>query len=317
MKALDQLTPPQLQALQQDLSALGFYQGNPDGLLGPLTVAAWTAASAGDFSALDEAHVRRVQVVLHNSGFYTGAIDGLVGPQTRQAWKSGNPLSKYGVDAQAVPDQRLAHVDGNFVDDPMSPKSVALILRYEGMDQPFAWPGGASGITIGIGYDLGYYTEAEFRSNWGSYLSSDQLNRLSHAIGKTGGAARAMASDFVGIKIDHAAASAVFEKCTLPKFEKQAEGAFPGMNVLPADAEGALVSLVFNRGPSVNGPRRQEMKNIQTLIKNFDSATGDLKLLQSNIADQIHDMKHLWVGAGLDGLLARRDAEAALVRNAA
>ncbi len=38
----------------------------------------------------------------------------------------------------------------------LSDKALQLILGAEGLDQPGNWPGGQSGITIGIGYDLGY-----------------------------------------------------------------------------------------------------------------------------------------------------------------
>jgi hypothetical protein len=32
------------------------------------------------------------------------------------------------------------------------------------------WPGGSSGVTIGIGYDLGFVNAKEFRSDWGTYI---------------------------------------------------------------------------------------------------------------------------------------------------
>ena len=48
----------------------------------------------------------------------------------------------------------------------ISSKALQLILNAEGLDQPGNWPGGASGITIGIGYDLGYITVDRFESEW-------------------------------------------------------------------------------------------------------------------------------------------------------
>lgn len=37
------------------------------------------------------------------------------------------------------------------------------------------WPEGFSGITIGIGYDLGYVTVKQFMEDWGGVLSGADL----------------------------------------------------------------------------------------------------------------------------------------------
>ena len=76
---------------------------------------------------------------------------------------------------------------------------------------------------------------------------------------------------------------------------------------MPPDAQGALVSLVFNRGPGMDGDRRREMRAVRDAV-----ARKDLR----EIAGQIRAMKRLWEGQGLDGLLRRRDAEADLVESA-
>ncbi len=41
-----------------------------------------------------------------------------------------------------------------------------LIFHFEGLDQPAEWPGGASGITIGIGDDLQFRTADDFRKRY-------------------------------------------------------------------------------------------------------------------------------------------------------
>lgn len=183
-------------------------------------------------------------------------------------------------------------------------KAKKLILAFEGKDQPGRWPGGSSGITIGVGYDLGYVTVDQFESDWESYLSADAMSRLKAVIGKTGIAARNRASQFAGIHIKPADAEAVFVNRTLPLHALRAEHALPGVSDLPDDAQGALLSLVFNRGTSMVGERRQEMRAIREAV-----AKKDLK----EIAVQLRSMKRLWVGKGLDGLLRRREAEAVLV----
>lgn len=71
---------------------------------------------------------------------------------------------------------------------------------------------------------------------------------------------------------------------------------------------GALLSLVYNRGASLEGPRRSEMKKIAVWVK--------VKNL-SKIGAEIRAMKRLWAGdPNMKGLLTRRDREAALVENA-
>ncbi|HEX4629413.1 MAG TPA: hypothetical protein VH188_00475 [Chthoniobacterales bacterium] len=185
--------------------------------------------------------------------------------------------------------------------------ALGLILNAEGLDQPSKWPGGSSGITIGVGYDLGFVTEAQFEEDWNPFLSEDQIDRLKDVIGLSGDDASARASEFSDIKIKRPDAEQVFKERTLPLYSQRTEKAFPGLDQLPAAVQGALVSLVFNRGPGMNGDSRREMRAVRDAV-----AAGDLQ----EIADQIRAMKRLWEGKGLDGLLKRRDAEADLVESA-
>ncbi len=186
-------------------------------------------------------------------------------------------------------------------------KALRLILEAEGLDQPAKWPGGGSGITLGIGYDLGFVTVQQFEQDWGPILSADQMERLKTVIGLTGGAAKMRAPQFSDIKVTRAQGEEVFKKRTLPLHSGRTEQAFPGVDQLPPDAQGALVSLVFNRGPGMDGDRRREMRAVRDAV-----ARKDLR----EIAGQIRAMKRLWEGQGLDGLLRRRDAEADLVESA-
>ncbi len=183
-----------------------------------------------------------------------------------------------------------------------SDKAKKLIYEFEGLDQPGEWPGESSGITIGIGYDLGY--QANFEEDWKPYLKPEEIERLKTAIGKTGQEAKAMASQFSDIRIKRSDAEEVFESATLPEFIRETQEAFPGLDGLPLDAQGALVSLVYNRGPAMSGDRRTEMRAIRELVPQQD--------LQG-IADQIYKMKRLWPNTR--GLRRRRDAEAALVES--
>jgi hypothetical protein len=179
---------------------------------------------------------------------------------------------------------------------------------HRNLKHPY-WPGGASGITVGIGYDLGYGSPAQIRRDWERELTDGDLALLC-------GAARLKARDAevavrdpdlrrVEVALSHA--ERVFYFASLPYHARKTRRAYPGCTELPADAQTALLSLVFNRGTRKSGSRRREMKAIEPLV-----LAGDLE----GIARQIESMKRLWEGTGLDGLLERRDREADLVRHA-
>jgi GH24 family phage-related lysozyme (muramidase) len=191
---------------------------------------------------------------------------------------------------------------------PISPKALQLILQSEGLNQPGIWPGGASGITIGIGYDLGYTTIDRFESDWNKAIPGPTLLRLREVIGLTGIKAKNKAVQLADIKIKRAESEKVFTEKTIPQEQLRTQIAFPGLENLPADAQGALVSLVYNRGASmIDSPgkdNRKEMRAIKAAV-----AKGDLK----EIAKQLRSMKRLWEGKGLNGLIKRREDEALLV----
>lgn len=202
------------------------------------------------------------------------------------------------------------------------------MLQDEGLDQPGAWPGGDSGVTIGIGYDLGYCDAKTFIADWQPHLSPGQVGRLVTAIGKHGQAAKAIAHQFDDIAINRHDAESVFLLRTIPDEESKTLAAFPGCDLLPPDAFGALVSLIYNRGPAMadskadpDHDRRTEMRAIRSAIKYFSALPEDEHLFElggllQEIAAQIRDMKRLWEGKGLNGLITRREAEARLVESA-
>ncbi len=168
------------------------------------------------------------------------------------------------------------------------------------------WPGGESGITIGIGYDIGFTTVAQFESDWKGLLSDSVINKLKTVVGKKGNNAKAaLVSSIKSIVVPLEAALTVFYTISLPKYAKSTAGIYPGIEKLPPDAQGALLSIVYNRGASLTGSTRVEMKNIQAWV-----AQQNLP----KIAAEIRSMKRLW--PSLRGLLIRRDREADLVLNA-
>lgn len=201
-------------------------------------------------------------------------------------------------------------------------KAIDLILEEEGIDQPGRWPGGGSGITLGYGCDIG--TDPASLDFWVGILDSDQIDRLRTAKGITGRSAAQIQTRFHDIKVTEAQARDVFMRQSLPREERLTTAAFPGSENLPGLVFGALVSLVYNRGTSLDprDDRRREMRAIHDAIVNSQqNAEGeDPQIRQNNllrfIAGQLRFMKRIWVGQGLDGLLKRRDAEADLVASA-
>jgi GH24 family phage-related lysozyme (muramidase) len=193
----------------------------------------------------------------------------------------------------------------------ISDTARALILEMEGFSAKPDWPGGQSGVTIGFGYDLGYVTVDPFESDWGELVRPDVSQRLKAVIGLRALRARNRIGDLSDIRISRKAAEQVFATRTLPLYELRTAQAFPGVDALPEDARGALVSLVYNRGASMvdHSPddRRREMRAIREAV-----ARGDL----AEIAAQLRSMKRLWEGQGLGGLIARREEEAQLVESA-
>jgi len=203
----------------------------------------------------------------------------------------------------------------------LSKKSLDLILEFEvgGGENYYnkflknpTWPEGQSGVTIGIGYDLGYVNKAEFSEDWKD-LPKEIFDRLYKVVGIKGYNAKNLIRGLKDINIPWDLALKVFNNKTVTKFYNLTRGAFPNFDNLPEDAKGGLVSLVFNRGAALEGDRRREMKLIRDgmkLVSNYDQKALTF------IANQIRNMKRIWIGGSIEkGMSRRRDAEANLIEN--
>jgi hypothetical protein len=197
----------------------------------------------------------------------------------------------------------------------LTEKALDLIIKFEGIDQPGKWPGGGSGISLGVGYDLGYKSLDQFRSDWGRHLSEAQIGRLSRALGKRGEPAKKMAASLADIRVTRVQGEEVFLRGSVPVIKADTLKAFPGIKRLPGDVQGALCSLVFNRGGDMTGDRRLEMRQIRDAIVD-SSLTMKQRLL--SIEASIRAMERIWRGTDVGrGLIKRRNAEADLVRSCA
>ena len=179
---------------------------------------------------------------------------------------------------------------------------------YEKFLKRMTWPGGASGITMGIGADLGYMSKEEFEKFFSKYFTKKQCERLNDVIGLKGKSAKNALSKVKDIELSWDNAYKAFIEWTLPKFWKMTSDLWIGLDKLKEPAQIALVSIVFNRGSATKGPSRVEMVNIKPYVmcQNYNA-----------IAKEIRSMKRLWADKGFDGLLKRRDSEAKMVEDCA
>lgn len=189
--------------------------------------------------------------------------------------------------------------------------AAALIVRWEvsspayyrsRLERPI-WPGGASGVTWGIGYDGGHQPRAVIADDWHEH---EAVDRLATTAGTTGQRARSILGQYRDIRTAFDYASRVFEDRSLIEYERRTERAFrKGFTELRPNACAALVSLVYNRGASMTGDSRREMRVIRDeCVPAQDYAC---------IAREIRSMKRLWRGTvNENGLSARREAEAQL-----
>ena len=168
----------------------------------------------------------------------------------------------------------------------------------------FDWPEGASGPTIGIGYDCGYVTVAEARADWDGIVPLDTIVAIVAACGLRGEAAH----DFVmkqsaSVTIGWTEALNEFRAREMPKWETRVANDLPNTEKLNGNQFGALASLAYNRGASFDlpGPRYSEMRAIKAHMA---------ALAFDQIPAEILSMRRLWPQGG--DLWRRRGHEAAL-----
>lgn len=198
----------------------------------------------------------------------------------------------------------------------VSSKAIDKIIYYEvtgeaAYNQLYKhpeYPGGASGVTIGIGYDIGYHTEAEMLRDWSSHLPIDSLHTLARYAGVQGQHAHDTIPKVKHIEVPFDAAKKVFMERSMRKAARELVNTFHGAELLRPDAAGGLLSLVFNRGcktkdePEDTKQRRKEMRALLPLVAAKDYA---------GMSAQIRSMKRLW--PNMNGLRLRRDWEALMM----
>lgn len=163
-----------------------------------------------------------------------------------------------------------------------------------------------SGVTIGIGYDCGQYSAAKIKQDWQSVLPLHSVNALAAVAGlKKQQAVNKLPSlkNIVDVPIE--AALQVFYNTTIFDFAKKAAAIYPGLFKLNPVEQSVIVGLVYNRGDSLDGDRRREMKALVSAIDKDDD---------NMMANLVRSMARLWPDT--PGLKKRRLAEAALIQQA-
>lgn len=198
----------------------------------------------------------------------------------------------------------------------LSKAALDLVLEFEvagedGYNKRYRnpiWPGEASGVTIGIGYDLGFVSPEQFVSDFRELDPTDR-QKLESVCGRSGQPAKAALASVRSIVVDFDIAIDVFQRVSVPRYQSRLEAAMPGVQALDPDIQGALWSLVYNRGASMdNTDRRKEMRQIRDAV-----AAGKPEL----IPGYLRSMVRLWIGTSIEkGMRRRREAEAALIESA-
>ncbi|CAB5125302.1 hypothetical protein D3OALGA1CA_2857 [Olavius algarvensis associated proteobacterium Delta 3] len=113
---------------------------------------------------------RRIQRIQRHLGM---KADGLIGPATLTAIE------------EALFDDAVESIANDYALT-LSRKGLKQLVNHEigsaayyrqALSHPI-WPGGRSGVTIGIGYDLGYNSDNQIRKDWYSVLAEIDLERL-------------------------------------------------------------------------------------------------------------------------------------------
>ena len=239
----------------------------------------------GDFGKGTEDAVREFQAVAVPSVPVTGVIDDAT-------WQGLRALPEPSPD---IPVRAVAFIGR---------EEVGGRELYDKLVCRPTWPGGASGVTIGVGYDLGQ--ESSFEADWSSVLTPDQMAALRPWLQVRGEPAAGGPAELKNITIPWRAAWEVFIRRSLPDQVRTTRTAFDGWEAMPRLCLGVLVSLVYNRGSRMtDSPHdpgdRTEMRAIRDAVAASRFA---------DIPAQLRSMQRLWpIG---NGLRDRREREAEL-----
>ena len=191
--------------------------------------------------------------------------------------------------------------------------AIELIIKFEVGNRAYyskllehpVYRNEEQGIIIGIGYDLATVYKAQLLWDWQENINPNYFPLLFRVLGLKGHAARQMlGADLQKVTIPFLNAYEVFAKRAIPRAYLMTKHIYPNLDDLSPEVKGALVSLVFCRGNSLEGDSREEMREIVQLAAEKD---------YEGIADAIERSKRHFEVKGLDEQVLRREAEADLI----
>lgn len=246
------------------------------------------------------------------------------------------------------PDMQIGHYYAAGNRDAVLKRATEFLVDVERPEiHPYLPPGKYSGITIGVGYDIGQTAEHEFRKDWaelarlsagphapedsrdGHAPRSTPLDRL--AIAAKGRLTHDQAQQYLpqlaNIEIPKQLSMKVFTSVSLPRRYHETVLALPGFTRLPTGVQVAILSLVYNRGEPNPWSRKSEANPKHGSKPGFDDlldSRWEMKQLWSAVrtGDLVwiywlfESMRRVWVlekSKSARGLINRRDAELALI----
>ncbi|TCP88651.1 phage lysozyme-like predicted toxin, partial [Cricetibacter osteomyelitidis] len=183
----------------------------------------------------------------------------------------------------------------------VSKDTLEFILQTEGYEKYPYVPGADSGITIGYGYDLGQQNRSQIAEDLSGLYSTDEIKLLQSVSGLK--AQKAKSALPIVSKIATSKETAIkLSAISKARYAQSTFDIWPEVIKLHPHCQGALLSIVYNRGNGLKGERRIEMRNIQNHLKSEN---------YEQIPEEIVGMKRLWLNnPDTRGLLIRRDKEA-------
>jgi GH24 family phage-related lysozyme (muramidase) len=211
----------------------------------------------------------------------------------------------------AFPSFQLSQAAEDLVTDAeVSANSVEGHKYYDKHYQTATFAGSGSGPTIGIGVDLGMNSSQFTTSCWSPFFSGGIVARFASCHGHTTTAlAKRDIADMQDIVVVWSTALQEFNANEVANYYQLTLRTYPGLSQLSKNAQSAVVSLTYNRGSSMIGDSRVDMRTLRDAV-----TAGDLQAMANAVRHMIITMEAAWKSEGIyDGMVNRRNAEARLI----
>ncbi len=181
--------------------------------------------------------------------------------------------------------------------------AVEWIHRWEGHAGKPYWPGGASGVTLDPGLDLGHASRGLIAQAYEARLSGEQFEAVQKVLGLRSQEAKAALdgnAPLESIRVTRRTATEIFPLLAKPYWDKL-RVRFPGLDGpdVPVEVHTAMLSIAYNRGA---GNRELEILKQPIAEKDWMAVGNLIGAMQQDHA--------------LEGIRKRRRSEGELIRSA-